>query len=58
VLLHRAALAGQLLRDDPELAHLVYAGSDMVVMPSMYEPCGLTQLITARYGTMPIVRAI
>jgi starch synthase len=43
---------------DPELAHLVYAGSDLVVMPSMYEPCGLTQLIAARYGTVPIVRAI
>jgi starch synthase len=43
---------------DPELAHLVYAGSDLVVMPSMYEPCGLTQLIAAKYGTVPIVRAI
>jgi starch synthase len=43
---------------DPELAHLVYAGSDLVVMPSMYEPCGLTQLIAVKYATVPIVRAI
>ncbi|MDM8545553.1 glycogen synthase [Candidatus Venteria ishoeyi] len=41
-----------------ELAHLIYAGSDMVVVPSLYEPCGLTQLIALRYGTVPIVRAI
>jgi starch synthase len=43
---------------DPELAHLVYAGADLVVMPSLYEPCGLTQLIASRYATVPIVRAI
>jgi starch synthase len=45
------------LRFDPELAHLVYAGSDLLVMPSMFEPCGLAQLIALRYGTVPIVRA-
>ncbi|MDM8562813.1 glycosyltransferase, partial [Candidatus Marithioploca araucensis] len=39
-----------------ELAHLIYAGADMIIMPSMYEPCGLTQLIALRYGTVPIVR--
>jgi starch synthase len=43
---------------DPELAHLIYAGSDLVVMPSLYEPCGLNQLIAARYATVPIVRAV
>ena len=44
------------LRFDPELAHLVYAGSDLLVMPSMFEPCGLAQLIALKYGTVPIVR--
>jgi starch synthase len=46
------------LQFSPELAHLVYAGSDMLVMPSMFEPCGLAQLIALRYGTVPIVRAV
>ena len=45
------------LRFCPELAHLVYAGSDLLVMPSMFEPCGLAQLIALKYGTIPIVRA-
>jgi starch synthase len=40
-----------------ELAHLIYAGSDMILIPSMYEPCGLTQLIGMKYGTVPIVRS-
>ena len=43
---------------DEGLAHLIYAGADMVVVPSMYEPCGLTQLIGLRYGAVPIVRAV
>lgn len=37
-------------------AHRVYAGSDAVLVPSLFEPCGLTQLIGLRYGTVPIVR--
>jgi starch synthase len=41
-----------------ELSHLIYAGADMVVVPSMYEPCGLTQMIGLKYGTVPIVRAV
>lgn len=41
-----------------ELAHLIYAGADMILMPSLFEPCGLTQMIALKYGTVPIVRAI
>jgi starch synthase len=43
---------------DADLAHLVYAGADMLVMPSNYEPCGLVQMIALKYGTVPIVRAV
>jgi starch synthase len=42
---------------DEALAHRILAGSDFVVVPSRYEPCGLTQLYALRYGTVPIVRA-
>jgi starch synthase len=39
-----------------ELAHKLYAAADTMLMPSLFEPCGLTQLIALRYGTIPIVR--
>ncbi|MBN3039174.1 MAG: glycogen synthase GlgA [Candidatus Omnitrophica bacterium] len=44
------------IRFDNTLAHKIYAGSDMFLMPSYYEPCGLGQLISFKYGTIPIVR--
>jgi starch synthase len=42
---------------DEPLAHLIEAASDMFLMPSRYEPCGLNQMYSLRYGTIPIVRA-
>lgn len=47
---------GTLIGFSNELSHQIVAGSDFFLMPSIYEPCGLTQLYSMRYGTLPIVR--
>jgi starch synthase len=58
----------RLLNDNPDchleigfsqdLAHLIYAGADIVIVPSNFEPCGLIPMIAMRYGTVPVVRGI
>lgn len=41
---------------DEPLSHMIYAGCDLILVPSMFEPCGLTQMIGMRYGTIAVVR--
>jgi starch synthase len=53
---HPASVAVQIRYDDA-LAHKIEAGADMFLMPSLYEPCGLNQMYSLKYGTIPVVRA-
>jgi len=48
---------GEVIGFDNALAHRIEAGADMFLMPSQYEPCGLNQIYSLRYGTVPVVRA-
>ncbi len=45
------------IRFDNQLSHLMYAGADILMMPSRYEPCGLAQMIAMRYGCIPVAHA-
>ncbi|HXC28616.1 MAG TPA: glycosyltransferase, partial [Stellaceae bacterium] len=51
----RGAIGAQIAYDET-LARLIIAGSDLIVVPSRFEPCGLTQLYALRYGALPLVR--
>jgi len=53
---HPGRIAARIGFDEP-LAHRIIAGSDILLVPSQYEPCGLTQIYALRYGTIPVVRS-
>lgn len=48
---------GMHLKFDPLLPHNVYAGSDVLLMPSKFEPCGIAQMMAMHYGALPLVRS-
>ena len=52
----RSGRCAACIRFDEALSHRMYAGADMLLMPSLFEPCGLSQMIAMRYGTLPVVR--
>ena len=52
---YKGTVSSSIMYDEGR-AHLIYAGADALLVPSLFEPCGLTQLIAMRYGTVPIVR--
>ena len=54
--LHHTDKVGVSIAFNPEIANMIYAGADIMLMPSRSEPCGLAQMIACRYGTIPIVR--
>jgi starch synthase len=54
---HRGENAAFCFAFDEALSHLIYAACDMILVPSMFEPCGLTQMIAMRYGAVPVVRS-
>lgn len=54
---HFPGQVGTFIGFDQGLSHLVEAGADFFIMPSRYEPCGLNQMYSLRYGTVPVVRA-
>ena len=63
IFLHRAAAqfpgkVGVRIGFDEALAHQIEAGADIFLMPSLFEPCGLNQMFSLKYGTIPIVRAV
>ncbi|XP_052288594.1 probable starch synthase 4, chloroplastic/amyloplastic [Citrus sinensis] len=45
-----------ILKYDESISHSIYAASDIFIIPSIFEPCGLTQMIAMRYGTIPVAR--
>jgi starch synthase len=53
---HYPGKSGVFLGYNETLAHKIYAGSDFLLMPSLFEPCGISQMIAQSYGTLPIVR--
>ena len=52
---YKGSVCSNIMYDEGR-AHMIYAGSDALLVPSLFEPCGLTQLIAMRYGSVPIVR--